>query len=841
MRLPSLKQITSLFREPPKSEERGYRDIVAVGGANSDWGLSMLSDDSDIWQNSYLLTARVRSLFRENPTFQKYRDLLWANIFGHKGIMLRMQVRETENRVVHSPDEKKALFLHEQRINRIRRWAETQDGRARTAYRAFQLADALERRDLETVIRGKAMVQIGAPDVYANQLIEAKRKEWQKAQYCDVRGRRSYLTLCQLRLISAVRDGDHFIRQIKDPRVNKFGYTLQLINAEWCDQFYNAILSNGNEVRRGIEYQWNSWGIGKAVAFYFIKRQPQDWQFSVPGAFNFASGALHERVDAAEIIHYCRPVDAEGTRPAPWVASVIPTARQLDQYALAEVIAAREEACKTGFYWSDVVPEGGSAAAEKLMGKRFPTEQLAPGERRVLPWGVKYQGNDPTHPTGNYEAFRKAQLRGQCAGMPGSDYNTIANDLENINFSAGRLGRLDTNEMSMLIQTNDIDVAECPIFESFLEMAMITEEIPFRYSEAKFSKLNRPLFQGRRWAGVDEVKEATASNLRVQGLLSSLGMEAADNGHDFEQILMEQAEERMMCDESGVPFPSPDGAPEEEDPDEPEEDENGDENPKPKPAKKKDFPKTKKRFNPHHDPANGEFTDESGAGGGSPAAATPATAAGLQTHGRKDPLSAHVKINADGRVKGAAEHALSAINKVHDNGHVTNGATLEESTKRSAHEEGSYEYGGGVLPKVALQKGDEAHPELTALHELGHYQHHQAFDFAEGKGGKFDSELKPWADVAKKADNVKELHRAAKSAKGAVGAHLKYLADPKEQFARDYSHYVALRSGDQTLLSQIHSERANTASFGHLAYRSDADMESVAQAFDKIHQAAGLK
>jgi lambda family phage portal protein len=554
MRLPTLTEIKSLFadRAQRQGQERGYRDLVSVGGSNSDWQLNSSGEDSDVWQNAYLLTARVRSLFRENPTFQKYRDLLWANIFGSDGIMLRMKVQETENRVVNTPDEKAALVAHERRINRLREWAAAKEGRSLTPaqqYRAFYLADALESRDLETVLRGKATIQIGAPDVYANQQIEAGWKEWQRGEFCDVRGRRSYNVIRQLRLISAVRDGDFFIRKIKDPRVNKFGFSLQMINAEWCDRFYNTVLPSGNVVRMGIEYQSNTWGIGKPVAFYFIKRQPQDWQFSVPGAFNFTGGSFHERVDAAEIIHYVRCVDADGTRPAPWVASVIPKARQLDQYELAEVIAAREEACKTGFYYSDVVPSGGiDVAPDPRTG--IAKEVMAPGERRGLPWGVKYQQNDPTHPSGNFESFRKGMLRSQSAGMPGADYNTIANDLENINFSAGRLGRLDTNEMSKMIQQNDIEVAEIPTFESWLEMSLITGAIPLPL--AKLKKFNKPLLQGRRWNQVDEVKAVTAAALRVANHFSSDPRECADEGVDFEEVILEQAEANMLKEQLGI-------------------------------------------------------------------------------------------------------------------------------------------------------------------------------------------------------------------------------------------------------------------------------------------------
>lgn len=533
---------------------RGYHDLASIGGQNNDWITGSMSDDSDLWQNAYALTARIDDLFKTNPLYIKYRELLWANMSGSEGTMLRMKVQETENRIVYAPDEKKALVLHEKRINRLRKWGARGNGGRYEKYRAFKLADGLEKRSIESVLRGTALVEVGAPDIYANQIIERRNQEWQRAEYCDLRGKRNYFVTRLLRIMGAVRHGDFFIRMIKDPRINKFGFSLHLISAMWCDRFLNVTLDNGNVVIMGIEYEQTIWGLGKAVAYYFIKRVPQDWQYTTAGLFNYGPRRvdLHQRVPADQIIHYARPVDAEGTRPAPWVASTIPKGRQLDQYELAEVIAAREAACKTGFLYSEVVPEGGYAGVTIDPATGLPSTSLAPGETGALPWGVKYMERNPTHPTANFEAFRKGMVRSLTAGMPAADYNTLANDLENINFSAGRLGRLDTNEMSKMLQRFDIDTAERPIFENWLEMSLITGAIPLPYTTAKYEKFNKPVFQGRRWAQVDEVKAVNAAALRVANLFSSDQRECAEEGVDLEEILFEQAESNMMKEMLGL-------------------------------------------------------------------------------------------------------------------------------------------------------------------------------------------------------------------------------------------------------------------------------------------------
>ncbi len=533
-------------KAPRKTAKRGYHAAASVGGgANNDWPLSMIGEDADIWQNAWALRSRIRDLARTNPTFQSYRETFWANVYGSTGIMLRSAVKETEDRVVQNPEEKAAIRAWEDRQNRVREWAASTTG--------LEFKERVLLHHFGTNGHRVAQVKVGDPDIFARLLIERRWAEWQLARYADARGTRDYHTIRQLRGWSAVRDGDFFIRLIRDPKVNKFGFAVQLINSEWCDWFLNAILPNGNVIRMGIEYGFSeTTGVGKPVAYHFIKRRPSDWQFSAVGMFSNMAAGFHDRIDAREIIHVARPMDADSTRPAPWVASVIGKARQLDQYELAEVIAARQQAMKTGWLYSDVNPEGGMSGQIIDPKTGVPTQALAPGDLVGLPWGVKYQSNDPTHPNQNAESFRKMMMRAQCAGMPGSSYPTMAHDYEAVNFSAGRLAKLDSNELFKMIQVWDINTCERPIFEAWLEMALITQNIPLPLK--KFEKFKAAKFQGRRWAGVDEIKEVEAAALRVQNGFSSDQIECADMGRDFEDVAFEQAEANYIKATLGLPI-----------------------------------------------------------------------------------------------------------------------------------------------------------------------------------------------------------------------------------------------------------------------------------------------
>jgi lambda family phage portal protein len=524
-----------------KMQQRSYRDVLGLGGAYQDWIMSFVSEDADLKNNNALLRERSRSLFKEDCYFRKYKEELFANVFGEEGIRLRMKCKEEADRVVYAPDEKSFLEVEAARLEKLRAFVIRKAGLGQ----AVTATDFLFRARYD---RANATVKAGALDLYACRVIEEAYKEWQRAEFCTMTGKLNYNQVRQLRLLSCARDGDFFLRMIEvDPSENKFGFSLQLINAEWCDFNLNvATLENGNSIRMGVEL--NGWG--KPVAYHFIKRTAWDWQFSTPGTAGQTSGH-HQRIEAREIIHYVRLEAADSTRGAPWSASVIPKSRQLDKFEEAEVIAARVAACKMGFLESTVVPEGGIENPPNPC--EAPTNDLKPGGAQGLPFGVTFKEWNPNHPTQNFDTFRRGMLRSWCAGLPGADYNVIANDLENINFSAGRLGRLDTNEMWKVLQRLDIDIAERPIFERWLERAMAVKAI--KLPLAKFKKYNCPHFSGRRWAGVDPIKETQAAVLAITNRLMSYSRWYDDQGWDLEEEWETMAQEEMLADELGIKLP----------------------------------------------------------------------------------------------------------------------------------------------------------------------------------------------------------------------------------------------------------------------------------------------
>lgn len=569
-----------------KGLSRGFSEISAVGRQQSDWIMSGITDDADLQSNWFLLVQYSRDLFKLNPYMRKFRVDLIANVFGACGIILQMKVKEEIDRVVYAAEEKSWLEAKQRSRKELVERAEKHGIKLRP--REFFVTETTGQNGST---RAKAAVKAGQPDTYANNLIERGWKRWQLKQNCTVGQRHSYAQTRHQRLIMCARDGDMFIRLLRwtkgdrtAPIDNDFGFAIQLISSEWIDHGINQLLDNGNHIKMGIEY--NKWGA--AVAYYVVKRQPNDWRYYSMAA---SRGGIDkcERVEAREMIHYCQFEDSESGRGAPWIASIMSKLRHLDKYSEAEVISARAEACKGGHYEATVpgvAPEDLADYMEKIgeNGKRL-TDSVEPAMWKALPYGYTANAHDPKHPSGNFPAFKKEMIREVCAGA-GDQYNIMAGDLEGVNYSSMRAGALDIRELWMLTQEFDIETAEIPIFSAWLEMALANGAIPLPLT--KMEKFNHPQFQGRRWPWVDPLKDAKADQQAIDSLLDSRTRICNENGKDFEEIIEEQATEKILMEEAGLYVSNSDDSSDETPiEDEGNEDEDGEEEkPKPKPKKK---------------------------------------------------------------------------------------------------------------------------------------------------------------------------------------------------------------------------------------------------------------
>lgn len=378
-------------------------------------------------------------------------------------------------------------------------------------------------------LQAKAKDFNGAFDKYANTMIEDKFDEWCRKSNCDVSGRLNFIDIQRVIIKTVARDGEIFIRKVKGYN-NKFKFALQLIEADYIDENYNVGNKNGIEIISGIEYdEWK-----KPIAYY-IKQSTNSSTYN----------GNRIRIPADEIIHLFIADRPSQNRGISWLHAVIENLKMLDGYREAELISARVSASKGGFY----KVSGGDEYVGETDTNHNLVNEIEPGTFEILPEGIDFVPYDPQHPSTAFDTFIKSALRSVASGLNVA-YNTLANDLENVNFSSMRSGLLEEREIYKTLQNWFTNNCLIEVYETFLEMAILTNEITLPMS--KIDKFKKVVWMTRGWQWVDPQRDAQATIMSLNAGLKTVTDILAEQGKDVEDVYAQLAEEQKLRDQYGL-------------------------------------------------------------------------------------------------------------------------------------------------------------------------------------------------------------------------------------------------------------------------------------------------
>ncbi len=386
------------------------------------------------------------------------------------------------------------------------------------------------------LLQSQVLNNSGKPDDVARIKIEEGWSRWTKRGNCDVTGQYSFRDIQKLAISSCARDGEVLIRKVKGFN-NDSRFALQLIEADHLDERKNETLSNGNKVKMGVEL--DSWN--RPMAYHVYKIHPGDFMYG-------SSFGEVTRIPAEEIIHLHLPMRISQTRGIPWMHAAMIRLNMIGGYEEAELVAARIAAAKGGFYETN--PEGEYTGDDQEEDQ--PIQEVEPGTFEVLPEGWKFKEFDPQHPTTAFKDFVKAVLRGISSGLDVS-YNYLANDLEGVNYSSIRAGVLDERDVWRDLQAFLIEHFLVPVFEQFLQMALVTQQIELPFS--RYDKFIAAKWQPRGWQWVDPQKDIQAKILEINAGLNTGSDIAAEQGKNLEDIYKQLSIELALIKKYGLLLP----------------------------------------------------------------------------------------------------------------------------------------------------------------------------------------------------------------------------------------------------------------------------------------------
>lgn len=222
------------------------------------------------------------------------------------------------------------------------------------------------------------------------------------------------------------------------------------------------------------------------------------------------------------------------------------------------------------------------------------------------------------------------------------------------------------------------------------------------------------------------------------------------------------------------------------------------------------------------------------------------------------PVSDALKINQMPRpIRSQVVEALEAIDSVHTDGLLPTIPIKAADLGGNASAQYSYNLlrGRNELTSPIRAKGievaiDSPRAGLSLAHEIGHFLDSQVLheDQKIGFASMFDPDLQEWRSALANSKAYQRLidmqsrdfvrvwnPRTNELVDRRVDKeYLSYLASPHEAFARSYAQYIAQKSGNNTLLSQLAPLQVDPANSAYPAQWESEDFAEISLALDNL-------
>ena len=270
---------------------------------------------------------------------------------------------------------------------------------------------------------------------------------------------------------------------------------------------------------------------GNPQAYHVLKEHP--------GGRNTGLGLEYDTVPAEAMIHWFRTDRPGLSRGLPDILPALPLFAQLRRYTLA-VLAAAESAADIAVFMKTMAPPGGEAAEVEPMA----TMEFEPNMAIFGPEGWEPSQIKAEQPATGYAEFKHEILNeiARCLNMP---FNIAACNSSGYNYASGRLDH-QTYFKSIRVEQSHLEaVALDRILDAWMEEAVRVFDLP-----GVDAWPHQWFWDGREH--VDPAKEAMAQERRLVNNTTTLAMEYAKRGLDWEEQLRQRAKEKRLMEELGL-------------------------------------------------------------------------------------------------------------------------------------------------------------------------------------------------------------------------------------------------------------------------------------------------
>lgn len=367
--------------------------------------------------------------------------------------------------------------------------------------------------------------------------INAAWTEWMDE--CDADGQLDFFGIQALVARTVFESGECLVRfrqrRVKDGLA--IPLQLQVLEPDFLDQTKTEKTNTGYIIQ-GVEFDL----VGQRVYYWLFGQHPGDIvQTGVRGGLGLQS----VRVPESEVLHVYRKDRPGQVRGVPWLAPVVVTLRDLDEYEEAELVRKKIEACFAAFVTQPQGPEGPSIAPttpDPATGKRV--ESFEPGMIEYLKPGEEISFAAPSASAGyrDFIAVKQAQI---ATGLH-LTYEQLTGDLSRVNYSSYRAGLLSfRNGIEGFRWLTFIPMFCTPVWQRFTAVAYAAGSI--REAGPVRAEWTPPGF-----GSVDPYKDSVATLNRLRTGTLTLRQAIAEQGYDPDAQLSQIAEINGVLDKLGI-------------------------------------------------------------------------------------------------------------------------------------------------------------------------------------------------------------------------------------------------------------------------------------------------
>ncbi|HHV3680553.1 TPA: phage portal protein [Salmonella enterica] len=363
----------------------------------------------------------------------------------------------------------------------------------------------------------------GKLDTETNTMLENAFWRWAGSQKRFSRnGKLNFLELLKMCEKERVMGGEAFVVLHDEGR----DLQVSVLGADKCDWTDCRKLDNGNTVYQGIEYDSETI---RPVAYWFRRYD----------LFTQTFTGEKYRVEAEKVLHYYIPATAEALRGVTDFLPVIKDIAHMDAFRETAIIQKRIAASSMGFIERPKAEGNDFDTGEDEDNYQPPSvvTDFEPGTIQELEAGATIKSIQATQGGDDFDKFNEAMLTAVSMGL--SSYKTaLTGDTSSVNYSAARFGALMERNRFKGNQDRLIDIVVMPLFEAFLNHAVLHSLVNIRMTQIDNIILNTTVIRPK-YESVDPIKDINAEVMLIEKGLKSRSAVIMERGEDPVQVFKE--------------------------------------------------------------------------------------------------------------------------------------------------------------------------------------------------------------------------------------------------------------------------------------------------------------